>query len=344
MADALLLNASKTKPKSLNLVNKGLDRVPPLIGRLVGLQSVSFKNNRLTDLCIEIRGLKQLISVNLGNNKLKDLPDHLCHLPKLQSIHVFGNQISQLNSDSLKLLQSLTLLNLNDNLLTSLPPEISCLKQLQTLSLDRNQLSSLPRQIGQLSELRELHLTENQLTCLPDSIGQLKKLAKLYLRRNCLRQLNTAIGGCFKLSVLDVSVNKLITLPTEIRALSLSELYTEANQLLKEKPVTSEQVEEVFLLKELAARAVLKGLKDRSLQISGFLQMHTDLKQSLAMARKCAVCGGSFLNTWLECAQFVNAKKLGLMNNPGVIPLRILLCSYKCFNAEGHQLYGVASS
>lgn len=118
MANTLLLKATKTKPKSLNLTNKGLERIPALLGRIVSLQTVSFKNNQLEDLCDEIAELRQvrkrlfyednyrfvltqLTFVNVGNNKLKDIPQQLRHLPKLQSLHIFGNEILQLNSTTL---------------------------------------------------------------------------------------------------------------------------------------------------------------------------------------------------------------------------------------------------
>ena len=35
---------------------------------------------------------------------------------------------------------------------------------------------------------------------------------------------------------------------------------------------------------------------------------------------------------------------LQLKNQVGVIPLQACLCSYKCFNTEGHTFYGVAST
>ena len=65
MSDLLLLNASKTRPKSINLASRRLDRVPALISKLQTLQSVSFKNNSLTSLCDEITHLKEvLIHIN----------------------------------------------------------------------------------------------------------------------------------------------------------------------------------------------------------------------------------------------------------------------------------------
>ena len=39
--------------------------------------------------------------------------------------------------------------------------------------------------------------------------------------------------------------------------------------------------------------------------------------------------------------QFSQALKI--KSNVGIIPLRGLLCSYKCFNSEGHDFYGIAN-
>ena len=78
------------------------------------------------------------------------------------------------------------------------------------------------------------------LESVPDSIGQLKNLSKLYLRKNQISHLSTvstqclpgsqlknifkAIEGCLKLSVLDVSVNRLVTLPSEARPISAAHM------------------------------------------------------------------------------------------------------------------------
>ncbi|XP_062518030.1 leucine-rich repeat-containing protein 69-like [Corticium candelabrum] len=343
MSDLLLLNASKTRPKSINLASRRLDRVPALISKLQTLQSVSFKNNSLTSLCDEITHLKELTSVNLGNNHLSCVPDQLSFLPKLNILHLFGNHICELAPNVVVSLQGLTLLNLNDNLLTFLPSQISSLGQLQWLSLARNQLTVLPPEIGRLNELRELNVSDNLLTLLPDEISHLKKLKKLYLQKNKLPRLNHNIEGCVALLVVDVSVNELVSFPYEIKSLSLNELYCEANPLLQELPVSSEQEDEVLCLREAAARIVLKSLKDRTSRSRVLLKFHPELRKSLAAARKCAVCRESFLNTWLECVQFVSSRKvLGVKNNAGVIPLRVLLCSYRCFNVGAHNYYGVA--
>lgn len=61
MADGILLNACKGKPKSLSLCNKGLHNVPPIIGTIMSLKAVDLKNNSLTDLPKEFAALKQVL-------------------------------------------------------------------------------------------------------------------------------------------------------------------------------------------------------------------------------------------------------------------------------------------
>ena len=60
MADKILLNATKGKPKSLNLCNKELKHVPALIGNITTLKAVDLKNNALIGLPQEFSSLKQV--------------------------------------------------------------------------------------------------------------------------------------------------------------------------------------------------------------------------------------------------------------------------------------------
>ena len=60
MADRILLNATKGKPKSLSICNKNLQNVPPIIGKITSLKTVDLKNNVLTDLPAEFSSLKQV--------------------------------------------------------------------------------------------------------------------------------------------------------------------------------------------------------------------------------------------------------------------------------------------
>ncbi|KAI8481676.1 PREDICTED: leucine-rich repeat-containing protein 69-like [Branchiostoma belcheri] len=343
MADTLLLRALKGKAKKLNFSNKKLDSVPPIIGKIVSLTNVELKNNRIRDLPAEFGSLVQLAILNLGNNELEDLPEALAYLLSLQRLHVFQNRLRTLNPRVLIGLQNLTLLNLNHNDLVTLPEEIGRLCSLQYLSLDHNHLVHLPSTLCACVELTELHVAYNNLQGLPLEIGYLTGLTKLHLQRNRIKELPEGLGKLLKLTYLDVAGNELRIFPTELGKLPIRELYCEENPLLSFAPVHSVQEEEVLALKEIAARFVMNELKDRFSYMRKAIRHYPAIREMLAQASRCAMCDEAFLNTWLECVHFIDVRKdLKTKNYVGTIPVRALLCSYKCFNRKDHHFYGVA--
>ena len=60
MADSLLLRAVKGQAKNLNLSNKKLTSIPPIIGKVISLQALVLKGNKLKDLPKEIIALYQV--------------------------------------------------------------------------------------------------------------------------------------------------------------------------------------------------------------------------------------------------------------------------------------------
>lgn len=261
----------------------------------------------------------------------------------LEKLHLFNNKLKTLAPKVLTNLRNLTFLNLNSNNLKTFPPEICRLSSLQHLSVDSNQLTELPVEICALLRLEEFHVANNQLTSLPLEFGFLVNLEKLYLQKNKIRELPESLGKCYKLRTVDIAANELRIFPTELSALPLKELHCEENPLLQHIPVHSVQEEEVLSLKEIGARYIMKELKDRWSYLRKAIRHYPQIKEMLAQSSKCAVCGESFLNTWLECVRFVDAREdLKLNNLSGLIPVRALLCSYRCFNSSGHDYYGVA--
>eukprot|EP00794_Sanderia_malayensis_P019072 gene19072-20987_t len=343
MADRMLLLAVKGQAKTLNLSNKNLKKLPGIIGKVSSLRTLILKCNLLVDLPKELVFLIQLEVLNLGNNKLEKIPDILEHLTSLKSLHLFNNSITELSPKPLSGLTCLTLLNLNNNHLKALPPEINRLSCLEYLSIDNNELTELPVEICHLLKLVELHAANNQLQSLPGAIAFLRDLKKIYIQKNQIEYLPEGLSKCKRLEVLDISVNSLRYFPGELVKLSLKELYCEQNNLLQHLPVESIQDEEVLPLKELTARFILTSLKDSSSYLRMKIMYNQVAQNMLSAASDCAVCGNPFLNTWLECVRFVDsAKVLGTKTKCGLIPLRGLICSYKCFNREGHDYYGIA--
>lgn len=233
------------------------------------------------------------------------------------------------------------MLNLNNNHIQRLPSEIKSLTKLQLLSLTHNKLEEVPTEVGDLSELTELHLTNNIVSLLPKELYQCTHLTKIYVARNQLSSLPEGIKALTKLKVLDVAGNKLSMFPVEFHQLHLKELYCEGNKLVQCQPVPSSTGEEVLSLKELVARFVLQESRNRSSLIHGTLPYYPNLMTLLSKASYCAVCQGPLLTTWLECVHFVKLGKAMKMKNKLIIPVRALLCSYKCFNSGGHSYYGV---
>ncbi|QIR16113.1 leucine-rich repeat-containing protein kinase family protein [Shewanella aestuarii] len=150
------------------------------------------------------------------------------HLQIAENLTVFPRSI-------FTLADTLEVLDLSNNQLSSLPDDFDQLTQLKILFLSQNQFRSLPTVLGrcpklemigfkanQLSELapnalpkqtRWLILTDNQLTQLPDSMGDLTQLKKLALAGNKLTCLPSSMANCRELELLRLSANQLTALP-----------------------------------------------------------------------------------------------------------------------------------
>ena len=215
--------------------------------------------------------------------------------------------LQQLQSGELKGIKRLTL---SENL-TTFPMEILTLSDtLEILDLSHNQLSTLPKEIAQLKHLkiaffsnnlfeevpdvfREsenlymlgfksnqierfdedilppsiswLILTDNKLKSLPNSIGVLTKLQKCALSGNQLESLPESMRGCQNLELIRLSANNLSQIPEWLLELpKLSWLAFSGNpcaitpELVVEE-VEFESLEFGHLLGEGASGAIHKG-------------------------------------------------------------------------------------
>jgi len=133
------------------------------------------------------------------------------------------------------LADSLEVLNLTGNALTSLPDDLGRLHKLKVLFCSENRLSELPLGIGGCAQLqvvgvksnrigrvdaaalpprlRSLVLTDNQLQRLPDALGDCAELQKLMLSGNRLRHLPNSLQRCTRLELLRIAANRLEHLP-----------------------------------------------------------------------------------------------------------------------------------
>ncbi|XP_056378319.1 leucine-rich repeat-containing protein 69 isoform X2 [Hyla sarda] len=338
MTDLLMLRAIRGRARTLNLNGKRLQRVPGAVGDLPQLTALHLKNNALCQLPGE------LTILNLGNNQFTKVPEELKYLHSLQILHMFGNGITEIPPCVFDGLQNLLCLNLNNNLIENLPVEIQKLQCLEKLSINKNCLQEIPRELCILQNLSELHLGNNRLETLPEQIAYLSNLKELRIYRNHLIGLPEGLCRLKKLKILDVAGNQIQAFPSRMHEVPIQELYCEENPLLRKEPVSAIQDEEMLSLKEITARLILSHLQNRSsLLLREQIKYYPDARRLLSRRNVCALCGKWFLDMWLECVKFVDVKKkMKTSSNLQLLPVRLFLCSYQCFNQRHSDVFGVA--
>jgi hypothetical protein len=129
----------------------------------------------------------------------------------LEVLNLSGNALSTL-PDDLSRLSKLRVLFCSENRFTQLPEVLSTCPQLEMVGFKANSI----REVGAAAisaALRWLILTDNQVSALPDSIGNCARLQKLMLAGNQLEDLPEAMGGCVGLELLRISANRFTALP-----------------------------------------------------------------------------------------------------------------------------------
>lgn len=133
------------------------------------------------------------------------------------------------------LADSLEILNLTGNRLSSLPEDLGRLRRLRILFCSENEFTHLPAVLGQCPDLRMvgfkanrithledgalpgalrwLILTDNRLTRLPSAIGRCHHLQKLMLAGNLLEELPPEMAACGNLELIRLASNRLEALP-----------------------------------------------------------------------------------------------------------------------------------
>jgi hypothetical protein len=129
----------------------------------------------------------------------------------LEILDLSGNQLSTLPED-LPRLHKLRIIFCSDNLFTELPEVLGQCSQLSMIGFKANRIAHVsPKALPPL--LRWLILTDNMLTELPAEIGQCVHMQKLMLAGNQLHRLPSELTNCTRLELLRISANQLTALP-----------------------------------------------------------------------------------------------------------------------------------
>ncbi|XP_043275954.1 leucine-rich repeat protein 1 [Venturia canescens] len=179
----------------------------------------------------------------------------ILHLAKLER-KSFDRQILRL--------QSLKILDLSENQLSSLPNELGTLPNLTELHLASNRLkfdlSSKSTWLDGTNirkNLKLLDISSNEISHLPSQIGRLRSLVTLKMTDNLLRTLPQSMGNLMSLKFLNVKRNLLDCLPGSMLNLHVEDFNLSSNPFGWQPRLNENHIEGVPKLTEIAARSVV---------------------------------------------------------------------------------------
>uniref|UniRef100_A0A8D2ADN0 Leucine rich repeat containing 69 n=1 Tax=Sciurus vulgaris TaxID=55149 RepID=A0A8D2ADN0_SCIVU len=169
-------------------------------------------------------------------------------------------------------------------------------------------------------------LSGKKIIKIPSTLEKLPDLKTLYLQNNLISKV------CPEISAL-----------TQFHNLKLTEFYCEENPLFLKQPTVALQQEDIWSLQEITSRYVMNQLAGKHPFLTRAIEHYPEVRNLISQAKKCPICGKFFLSIWLECVRFVPPpKKWKISRNLQLVPLQVLICSYKCFNRRDPDLFGIA--
>jgi hypothetical protein len=152
-----------------------------------------------------VRRLKLACGLSEFPREIFDLAD------TLEVLDLSGNALSTL-PDDLPRLGKLRILFASDNPFTELPEVLGQCPQLSMVGFKANRIRRVSGKALPL-QLRWLILTDNEIEALPADIGNCTQLQKLMLAGNRLRALPEELAACSRLELLRLAANRLGGLP-----------------------------------------------------------------------------------------------------------------------------------
>ena len=157
----------------------------------------------------KLTGIKRLDLPSCG---LTQFPEEIFELADtLEILNLSGNALSSL-PDDLTRLHKLRVIFCSDNRFTEVPEVLGQCANLEMVGFKANQIRNLPA-AALPDKLRWLILTDNRLTELPAQLGSCIRLQKLMLAGNQLQNLPDEMAACTNLELLRIAANRFTRLP-----------------------------------------------------------------------------------------------------------------------------------
>ena len=144
--------------------------------------------------------------------------------------------LTEFPTEIFQLADTLEILNLSGNALSSLPDDLHRLTRLRILFCSNNAFTELPACLGLCANLSMIGFKANQITHVPEAA--LPPLLRwLILTDNRIEHLPEALGQCPLLQKLMLAGNRLLTLPHSLARCERLELIRLASNALSEVPL-----------------------------------------------------------------------------------------------------------
>ena len=171
------------------------------------------------DILSAVHTLEQLRAGQLAGLRRLKLSCGLAAFPceifdladSLEILDLSGNALSTL-PDDLPRLHKLRIIFCSDNLFTSLPDVLGSCLALEMIGFKANRIRHVPA-AALPPKLRWLTLTDNVIESMPDELGKCTQLQKLMLAGNCLSHLPATLAACHRLELVRIAANRFTALP-----------------------------------------------------------------------------------------------------------------------------------